>query len=336
MIAEPIEVRRGPYLESTHSFSACVTRADGRVLYALGDIERPYPVRSLAKPFVAIELVRTGAADAFGLGNIELSLAAGSHDGENRHISAVRSFLAKIGLAEEALLCGPAMEGRTVVGPPIANNCSGKHAAVLALCRHLSLSPKNYTAVDHPVQRRLTAALVDAFERKLRETPLATDGCGMPIFGSSLRQIAIAYARFGIANDPAVSRVRHAMIAESAYAGGWNNNLDTRIISRSEGTIIGKIGAEGLHADALVGHGIGLSIKIRDGNSRALSPVLAQLFSEFAGRSQIARQELAELAAPTVLNALGNRVGEIRVAEFSNVDDSIYSWVNPKVERKLQ
>src|SRR5690348_4485158 len=93
-----VQVKRGPYIESTHGISACVATADGAVLYSIGDIEQAYPIRSLAKPFLAAEFVETGAADAFRTRDTELALVAGSHDGEERHVTAIRAFLAKIEL----------------------------------------------------------------------------------------------------------------------------------------------------------------------------------------------------------------------------------------------
>lgn len=308
-----VEVHRGHYLEAVHRVCTCVARADGEVVFAAGDIDRVFPIRSLAKPFIAMELVRSGAADAFGLGEIELALASGSHDGEERHLAAVRVFLAKAGATEEMLLCGPAMEGRTVVGLPIANNCSGKHAAVLALCRRMDLDAADYIALEHPVQRFLREQLLSAFALRDKDATPAIDGCGMPIFGASLHKIACAYARFAASRDLAAVRVRSAMAAQPGYAGGWNGNLDTRITSSSRGAVLGKIGAEGLHGDAVVGKDLGIAVKVLDGNSRALPPVIARLLVQCIPGA-IPERGLAELARPPVLNAAGATVGEVRLS----------------------
>jgi L-asparaginase II len=307
-----VEVRRGSYLESEHRVWACAIRANGELLYASGDIDHAFPIRSLAKPFIAAELVRSGAVDAFRLGDIELALASGSHDGEERHIAAVRGFLAKIGATEDMLLCGQAMEGKRVVGPPIANNCSGKHAAVLALCRHLGAPTESYVAADHPIQRSLRQTLLRTFSRTSANAPIVTDGCSMPIFGASLREMASAYASFGESRDAAVMRLRSAIAAEAGYFGGWQENLDTEISSWSTGSVIGKIGAEGLHADAIVGRGIGFAIKVLDGNSRAFPPVLAELFSLFA-EGAVRGTHLKELKEPVLANAAGKTIGELRL-----------------------
>src|SRR5258708_27859377 len=126
-----VEVYRGQYLDATHDFSVCVVRTDGSVLYTLGDADRLYVVHSLAKPFIAVELIQSGAADVFSFTDREIAVAAGSHAGESHHIDTVKAILQRIGLDEGSLQCGPAYKDRVIVGPPIANNCSGKHAAIL-------------------------------------------------------------------------------------------------------------------------------------------------------------------------------------------------------------
>lgn len=309
-----VEVRRGSYVESVHRVFACIGNEQGEVLAAFGDIDRVYPIRSLAKPFIALELVRSGAADALGLSDIELALTSGSHDGEERHVTAVRAFLAKAGASEDMLRCGPAMEGRVVVGPPVANNCSGKHAAVLALCRHLGFTSDDYIAAEHPVQRYLQERIRNGFGKNAREASEAIDGCGMPIFGASLHDVARTYAAFGGSREPAAARVRAAITRQPGYAGGWNGNLDTRIITASEGAVLAKIGAEGLHADAVTAQGIGIALKVLDGNSRALPPALARLFVESIEGVALPQRDLAELAVPSVVNAAGARVGKIQSA----------------------
>lgn len=304
-----VEVRRGPYLESVHHVSACVVTANGNLLRAFGDPDRVYPIRSLAKPFIAAELVRTGACEKYGLGDVELALASGSHDGEPDHVSAVRRFLAKIGLSEDVLLCGPALEGKVTVGPPIKNNCSGKHAAVLAMCCHLGLPTDDYVNCSHPIQQYLLPRIVHRFAGT-SSAELATDGCSMPIFGASLRQIAIAYAQFANGHDPSEARVRAAIFAEPAYLGGWASNLDTQVISWSQGTVIAKIGAEGLHADGLTVRGIGIAVKVRDGNSRAIPPILGRLLQSYNNATLSVRQ-LSDFAERPIFNAAGLRTGSV-------------------------
>ncbi len=309
-----VEVRRGPYVESVHSFAACVVDADGEILEAIGDVDRVFPIRSLAKPFIAAEFVRSGAADAFGFGETEIALSAGSHDGEPIHVAAVGAMLERLGIGESALECGPAYEGKVMVGPPLANNCSGKHAAILAMCRHYNLPIQSYISPGHPLQRKLIPRLMIDFGRDATTTELAIDGCGLPIFGATLKEIAQAYARFGTSNEHAVRRVRSAIAACPEYVGGSNGNLDTTLISESGRRVIGKIGAEGLHADCVVDAGVGVAVKVLDGNSRALAPAVWGLLREVASLDGARGGWLADFRASTVYSAAGQPVGEIRLA----------------------
>ncbi|HEY1728727.1 MAG TPA: asparaginase [Candidatus Baltobacteraceae bacterium] len=308
--AGTVDVYRGSYLESVHSFLACIADADGNVIEAHGGVDQIFPVRSLAKPFIAAELVRSGTAEAFAFTDAELALSAGSHDGEPIHVAAVLALLRRLDLDESVLQCGPAMEGKVLVGTPAANNCSGKHAAILAMCRHESLVYESYLDPLHPIQQRLLARLFLDFSCP-SDTAIATDGCGLPIFGSSLKNIAVAYARFGVSTEESTAAIRLAMTTRPEFMGGTHANLDTNVICNSGGAVLGKIGAEGLHADTIVGTGIGIAIKICDGNSRAIGPALVQTLEKPLQRAHGDSPWLREFALLTVTNASGTTVGQI-------------------------
>jgi L-asparaginase II len=293
-----------------------VVTAAGDVLYRLGDVHRPYPVRSLAKPFLTAELVKSGAADAFGLTAIDLAIAAGSHDGEEQHVDAVRAFLRRIGLSESALLCGPAIDGKRAIGAPVANNCSGKHAGVLALCKHLAFPTESYTSSDHLVQRWLLPRVMQAFGVEGDDASILIDGCGMPIFAATLAQVALAYAHFGASEEPHYFRVRAAMASHPTYVGGALHNLDTEVIRNTDGAVIGKIGAEGMHGDAIASNAIGIAIKVIDGNSRALGPALVALLRRFVALPLAFSWRLETIASQPVLNASNTPVGIIRAVEL--------------------
>ena len=158
-----VEVFRGTLVESRHAGAIAVADADGGLLFAFGDVERPVFPRSAVKAMQAMPLVESGAADAFGLGDDELAVACASHSGELAHVEAVRSLLAKAGLDESYLACGahwPISEeaSRELIRAgrrpqAIHNNCSGKHAGMLAACIHLDFDPRGYARPDHPLQR---------------------------------------------------------------------------------------------------------------------------------------------------------------------------------------
>lgn len=306
-----VEVLRGDRVESVHSVATCVVTADGDLFYELGDVKQAYPVRSLAKPFLAVELVRSGAVHAFDLDAAEVALAAGSHDGEQQHVDGVRAFLAKLRLDEDALLCGPAMEGNVKVGPAIANNCSGKHAAVLALCKHLGFPTARYIDESHPVQRWIVPRLYSAFSLS-DHSALLVDGCGLPIFAATLAQVAVAFARFAASSDGDTFRVRAAVASNPGLVGGTHNNLDTLLIEATDGAVLGKIGAEGLYGIAIPSANLGIAIKVLDGNSRAIAPVVVALLRRFASLPSVFEGRLEDLAVRELQNAAGRPVGVVR------------------------
>src|SRR5262249_31648284 len=154
-----IEVTRGSLVESGHRGAVAVADADGALLLALGDVERPVFPRSAVKAMQALPLIESGAADACRLGEEELAVACAAHSGEAVHVAAVRTLLAKAGLDESDLACGAhwpigdhasrelARAGKSPAA--IHNNCSGKHAGMLAVARHLGLPTRGYEKPDH-------------------------------------------------------------------------------------------------------------------------------------------------------------------------------------------
>jgi L-asparaginase II len=159
------EVTRGDIVESRHHGVVAVADATGRVIASAGDPERLAYLRSSAKPFQAIPLVESGAADAFGFTDQEVAMACASHDATPRHQRVVERMLAKAGLDEDALRCGvtPPMDeqeqARIALGlkptSQIQCECSGEHAGMVAACKHLGYPLESYNAPDHPLQQWL-------------------------------------------------------------------------------------------------------------------------------------------------------------------------------------
>ncbi len=321
-----IDVTRGPMIESVHAVAACAVSADGRTLLERGDVDIPVYLRSAAKPFIAAAVVSTGAAERFGFEPRELAVMAASHNGEPFHVDAVRGILRKTGLPESALLCGthppscePAAEALRAAGVPfsaIHNNCSGKHAGLLAACVHLGADPAGYLAPGHPVQRLVNAFCGRLFADDADSWPIGVDGCGIPIFATSLRRTAGAFARLatfaGVAPEDAAAlrRVRDAMVAEPAYVGG-TDRFDSMLMQASGGRIACKAGAEGVHGDALLREGAGLAVKVVDGNSRATPPSVMAFLRALHALEPGEEAALSAFAEPVVRNVAGRVVGKL-------------------------
>ncbi|MBT3396552.1 MAG: asparaginase, partial [Alphaproteobacteria bacterium] len=186
-----VEVTRGDMVESRHRGDCVVIDAAGAVAHAWGDGDRLIYPRSAIKPLQALALMETGAADAYGVSDVELALAAASHSSTKGHVDAVAAWIERLGLAEtdlecaghdpmsreadKALICDGTTPG------PLHNNCSGKHAGFLTTALHMAEPTKGYLAPSHPVQQRLLMILSDMGGVDLSNTPRGVDGCGIPV-----------------------------------------------------------------------------------------------------------------------------------------------------------
>lgn len=308
-----VEATRGDHVESRHEVDAVVVRADGTRLEAWGDPGRLVLPRSAVKPVQALPLVATGAADAYSLGPAELALACASHNGEPAHVGAVEAWLGRIGCSVEDLACGahPPLDEAAAAslardgGRPTAahNNCSGKHAGFLTVCRHLGLPVEGYLSPDHPLHRdHVTPAMRDAFGIDPDAQRPGTDGCGIPVWAVPLDRLAAGWA--GLPGSPAGQRLLAAMAAEPFLVAGSGRSC-TRLLEAAGGSAVVKTGAEGVFCGVLPGSGTGIALKARDGARRASDAVVGWL---------LARSGVPTADEPTVLrNHAGIAVGEVRV-----------------------
>jgi len=327
-----VGVTRGGIVESVHLIRYAIAGAQGRIIDSGGDIDSATFLRSSAKPLICAAVVASGAAERYGLTDVELAVASGSHSGEPFHVAAVRGLLAKIGLDESALCCGahppihaPSAQALSAAGArplPIHNNCSGKHAAILTLAMHRGGGPHGYLSPEHPAQKEVLDGCARLLEVPRASFAVGVDGCGVPVIAVPMRTAAAFFARlahpqrFGPHWSAAVARVRDAMIAHPEYVGG-TERFDTALMRAGSGCLLAKGGAEGYHAVSALAHGVGMCLKVADGNPRAVPPaVLARLVG--AGiMTREAQCELERYREPPVSNHAGTVVGEIIALQTS-------------------
>jgi L-asparaginase II len=278
-------VRRGALVESVHRGRLAVCDPEGNVLEAVGDPEAYIYARSSAKPFQALPLVLSGAAEAFGLTDEELAVACASHNAEEPHLAAVRSILEKAGLTEDDLQSGahlPLYEPeadkliRSGEDPrPIHGNCSGKHAGMLAVCVHEGYEIATYRDPGHPLQRRILGLIAEVCGLREDEVLKAGDNCGVPAFALPLRSFATGLARVATRNALpdelalAALRIGDAM-REHPFMVAGTGRFDTDLMRSTD--LLVKGGAEAVLA---VGSrdGWGMVLKISDGALRGVRPV---------------------------------------------------------------
>ena len=292
-MAEPITVavHRGDTVEARHLVHAVAVR-DGAVVAEAGDGGLVTFMRSSAKPFQALPLVRARP----DLEDREIAIASASHLADPQQIGAVRSLLAKAPAQEDELECGAEGDPPS----PIRHNCSGKHAGFLALCRARGWDSRGYRRPDHPVQLTMLAEVAAAAGVREEEIPTAVDGCGVLNFALPLERMAYAFSR--LAELDAGDRVAAAMRAHPALIRG-PGAPDTVLMESLPGWIA-KGGAEALLCAAGPA-GIGVALKVQDGSARAVGPAAAAFLRRLG-------HPLERLEATPVENSRGEIVGEIR------------------------
>lgn len=325
---ETVVLRRGTWVESTHRCHAVVVDAGGERIIEVGDPSRVTFLRSAAKPFQALPLVEDGVAEALGFGAREVAVACGSHSGEPAHLSVVASMLARAGFSAEALACGPHTPmGEAAAealfrsgGEPerIHNNCSGKHAAMLALARHHGWSPEGYEAINHPVQQRMLDEISRWCDWPTTSIRTGIDGCGVACFALPLERMAHGMARLlarAAAGDPGPTGVIGAMTAEPFMVAG-TGRLCTELMEATEGGVVAKVGAEGVYLAGVRGRGLALALKIEDGSRRAAEVALMALLDRVGALSDAASEALGHWMPPReVANTRGEAAAYLEMEE---------------------
>ncbi|WP_405726937.1 asparaginase [Streptomyces sp. NBC_00028] len=302
LIREPLHAPvahliRGGVVEGIHYGSVVVLGADGRVGFQLGDIEAAFYPRSALKPVQAVAMVRAGLP----LDGELLSLAAASHSGEERHLAGTRRILELAGVSEDALRNVPDMpfgpsvrdawvrEGRAA--SRLAQNCSGKHAAMLYTCVLNGWPLEGYLDPTHPLQIAIAEVVEELTGQRIAR--VTVDGCGAPLFSVSLNGLARAVSRIASAGaGTAEGRVADAMRGHAEMASGAGR--DVAALMRAVPGLLAKDGFEGVQVAALP-DGRAVAVKIADGANRARIPVAAaalawagvstELLTEFQGEA---------------------------------------------------
>ncbi|HKY13087.1 MAG TPA: asparaginase [Gaiellaceae bacterium] len=290
---EPITVavRRGETVESRHRVHAVAVQ-DGTVIAEAGEGSLVTFMRSAAKPIQALPLTRALPE----LSEEELAIACASHLARPEQLAAVRSLLARAPAGEDELECGAVGDPPA----PVNHNCSGKHAGMLALCRAHGWDSRGYRLPDHPCQRAMLAEVARASDLAEDELETGIDGCGVVTFALPLERMALAFARLERLDGG--DRVAAAMRAHPALIRG-PDSVDTNVMRAHEGWVA-KGGAEGLMC-AAGPRGLGVALKIEDGNGRAIGPAVAAFLARLG-------YPVEKLERASVENGLGEVVGEIR------------------------
>ena len=330
-----VNIWRGNAIESRHRGSVSVVESSGRPVLALGDVLLPVFARSAIKFLQAIPFVESGALEHFGLDDQHIALACASHNGEPAHTQLAQAWLELIRCDVDDLECGAELplnkttqfelmaEGH---GPQrFHHNCSGKHLGMLSTCRFLDEKTRNYRLYNHTAQRRWFDVIQCLSSTRVMQLPWGYDGCGIPTLAMPLQRIALAMARFGDASNvteerrTAIQRIQCAVAAHPYLVAG-KERLCTALMQHLAPQILVKVGAEGCYTATLPERGLGIAIKVDDGQDRAARVVLGAVLSHLGVLDDALAQELGEYIAPSLTNSRGEVIGR---AEPSSEWDGI-------------
>ncbi|PYS99851.1 MAG: L-asparaginase [Acidobacteria bacterium] len=326
-------VRRGETVESAHRGHMIAIDGARQTMMSLGEPDVVTFFRSACKPFQAMPFITSGACDALGYSDEEIALACASHSGEARHVRIARLMLERAGLSEAYLRCGShlpfnekeaeRMQRAGEYPTQLHNNCSGKHAAMLAFAKHIDADLGTYDSIDNPVQQAILEMIALFSEIPIEQIKTGVDGCAAPNF--ALPVSAMAKSFMNLISPPktfpdeirdACARIVSAMTSFPELIGGVER-LDTMLMQAADGKIISKVGADGVWLCAILPSekwpsGLSIALKVEDGDDRRARPVVAvELMKRFGVLSP---EDLPELSPMLIKNRRGDVVGRIESA----------------------
>jgi L-asparaginase II len=319
-----VVVTRGETIESRHRVHAALVDESDSLVGAARDASLVTAWRSCAKPFQVMPLLLSGGFDRLGWDDDALALACASHGGEPEHVAIARRMLESIDLEEGDLACGPheplSPRGARIYRESgcrlsrLHNNCSGKHAAMLARARTGGWPEYGYEREEHPVQRSATDTVAKWTGLAAPRLIKAVDGCGVVVYVLALEHMARSYARLATAyrrGEEVPKRIVEAMRTRPFLIGG-TDRFDSAVIEETGGRVIAKVGAEGVHSVAVLDAEIGFVVKVEDGAQRAQYPAVLRLLQFLGALPERLPPRLDELQRRPVRNTRGEVVGEVR------------------------
>ncbi len=323
-------VMRGKDIESIHRGNLVVVDHEHNIIYSVGESNARTYWRSAAKPFQVLPMIEAGGIEKFGFDNEEIAVMTASHGGEERHVARVQSILNKMGCGTEVLDCGAAapmygprardmMKKRQIFGQ-VHNPCSGKHSSMIALALLKGYQTKGYIGLHHPVQKEMLDVVSSVAGLKREEITLGVDGCGVPVFGLPIYNMAVAYSKLSRPDSikppsrrEALIKVSRAMTRNPYYVAG-SSRLDTLLMETTKGRLVAKLGAEGVYCVGIIGEGKGIALKIEDGSSRAIDVVIIELLRRLELISAAEYDRLRSGCKTELRNHRKDLIGEIKAA----------------------
>ncbi len=330
-----IKVFRTGMIESIHEGFIAVVDGEGNPKAGFGNVYYETFLRSSAKPFQVYPLLFKKGVEKFGFTAEEIAVMCSSHTGQAKHVELVRSILRKIGLDESYLQCGihtpmytPEAEKILKEGreyEPVHNNCSGKHAGMLAQTVLYSTDSATYLSLENPVQQYILNSISLFSDEPAEQLPAGIDGCSAPIYLMPLHKMALMFARLAQGADHHLRKIRDSIVSDPFLIAG-DGRFDTAFMNAVKGRFVSKTGAEGVQCVGIIDggprpeySGWGLAVKIMDGNIRAKGPAAVEALDQLGVLKPEDKLALRDLKEPAIKNHAGLTVGKIEPSFELNI-----------------
>lgn len=323
-----VHVTRGKLIESMHRGDIAVVNNQGQLLYSIGDPYKLTFTRSAGKPIQAMEVIITGTADKYAFTDDEIAIMCASHYGEDIQRQTVIGILNKIGLTTRYLLCGittslnPEYALELAINgvelDPTFNDCSGKHAGMLAICQYKGYDIKTYNSPDHPLQIDMKNLILKFCAVSAEQLIIGIDGCSVPVFGMPLYNMALAFAKLA---NPQLLAEPYQKAADTVFQAMNNapkmiagtDGFCTELIKQAGGKLIGKLGAEGVYCIGVKDKNLGIAVKMEDGDvKRSLYPTVMQCLEDLDILTTEELLALNRFKVKSNINHSATVVGEIK------------------------
>ncbi|MFB9274763.1 asparaginase [Cohnella cellulosilytica] len=325
--AEPLVLEyRGGFPENVHYGHVCAVNDKGGVAWRYGDPDAITFMRSAAKPIQALPFFLEGFDKKFGFAPEEQAIMMASHRALPYHVAALDSMLGKLGLDEGALVCKPtypldadardALVAERLPQRRIYHNCSGKHLGVLATCVGMGYSLDDYDSPDHPVQRRIAALAAELAEIPQEDIRIGTDGCGFPVFGMPLRNMATAFLKLACPDLIADASLRDAVRQATGLMNAYPRMISAEYLIcpnlLMDDNIVAKGGAKGIYCFGLKKERLGFALKVVDGSEDEWPIAIASILEQIGYDNRETIDRMYRIGSPNILNDNGRVIGENR------------------------
>lgn len=323
-----LEIIRGTVVENTHLGSIAVVNSNGCVLNSVGDANRICYYRSTLKPFQTVAFLKLGIASGFNLSSKDIALISSSHSSEKLHIEIAKNIMQNTGIHEDDLECGihepynkDVLLELTRKGEPLTKvhcNCSGKHLGMILSCKLKGLDTKNYSEMDHPINQSITNIVTEFACIDDKDIQKGISGCGLPTCAVPLKNIARSYANLCDLNFKSgkysneQNQVISSMTTYPEIIGG-ENRLDTILMQNFGDRIIAKFGDDGVYCIGLIGKGVGIALKIEDGNIDIFPPIVSEILLQLNIIDSNELNSIINHFNTAIINSKGIKVGEKKI-----------------------